>query len=169
MNHYYERYYVKCKKSYLLYNSIYKLCLLVFIANRKQDLLKEDNGFLFFNTFFLANRAELRQFFGLLPVLFSFFIPALSMRSFAEEKKSTSLETLLTLPVTVFDVVAGKFLAVFISGLVLLIPSLFYVLTCFIFGSPDAGPILGGYLGSIFLTAGFSAIGIFASSTTKKV
>lgn len=125
------------------------------------------SGFLFFNTFFLANRAELRQFFGLLPVLFSFFIPALSMRSFAEEKKSTSLETLLTLPVTVFDVVAGKFLAVFISGLVLLIPSLFYVLTCFIFGSPDAGPILGGYLGSIFLTAGFSAIGIFASSTTK--
>lgn len=45
------------------------------------------SGFLFFNTFFLANRAELRQFFGLLPVLFSFFIPALSMRSFAEEKK----------------------------------------------------------------------------------
>ncbi|WP_308686969.1 ABC transporter permease [uncultured Treponema sp.] len=125
------------------------------------------SGFLFFSTFFLANRAELRQFFALLPVLLSFFIPALSMRAFSEEKKSTSLETLLTLPVTVLDVVAGKFLAVFVSALALFVPSLFYVATCFIFGSPDAGPIFTGYLGTFFLTAGFSAIGLFASSTTK--
>lgn len=125
------------------------------------------SGFLFFSTFFLANRAELRQFFALLPVLLSFFIPALSMRAFSEEKKSTSLETLLTLPVTVLDVVAGKFLAVFVSALALFVPSLFYVATCFIFGSPDAGPIFTGYLGALFLTAGFSAIGLFASSTTK--
>lgn len=55
LNHYYESYYVKCKKSYLLYNSIYKLCLLVFIANRKQDLLKEDNGFLLRDTQKLLN------------------------------------------------------------------------------------------------------------------
>lgn len=125
------------------------------------------SGFLFFSTFFLANRAELRQFFALLPVLLSFFIPALSMRTFSEEKKSTSLETLLTLPVTVVDVVAGKFLAVFVSALALFVPSLFYVATCFIFGSPDPGPIFTGYLGTFFLTAGFSAIGLFASSTTK--
>lgn len=125
------------------------------------------SGFLFFSTFFLANRAELRQFFALLPVLLSFFIPALSMRTFSEEKKSTSLETLLTLPVTVVDVVAGKFLAVFVSALALFVPSLFYVATCFIFGSPDPGPIFTGYLGTVFLTAGFSAIGLFASSTTK--
>lgn len=125
------------------------------------------SGFLFFSTFFLANRAELRQFFALLPVLLSFFIPALSMRAFSEEKKSTSLETLLTLPVTVVDVVAGKFLAVFVSALALFVPSLFYVATCFIFGSPDPGPIFTGYLGTFFLTAGFSAIGLFASSTTK--
>ena len=89
------------------------------------------------------------------------------MRAFSEEKKSTSLETLLTLPVTVLDVVAGKFLAVFVSALALFVPSLFYVATCFIFGSPDAGPIFTGYLGALFLTAGFSAIGLFASSTTK--
>lgn len=125
------------------------------------------SGILFFSTFFLANRAELRQFFSLLPVLLSFFIPALTMRMFAEEKKSTSLETLLTLPVTVTDVVAGKFLAAFVSGAVLLLPSVFYVITCFIFGSPDAGPMIGEYLGALFLIAGFSAIGLYASSTTK--
>ncbi len=125
------------------------------------------SGILFFSTFFLANRAELRQFFSLLPVLLSFFIPALTMRMFAEEKKSTSLETLLTLPVTVTDVVAGKFLAAFVSGVVLLVPSVFYVITCFIFGSPDAGPMIGEYLGALFLIAGFSAIGLYASSTTK--
>lgn len=125
------------------------------------------SGILFFNTFFLANRAELREFFLILPVLLSFFIPALTMRLFAEEKRSTSLETLLTLPVTVNDVVLGKFLAAFLSGAIMLIPSLFYVITCCIFGKPDAGPMLGGYLGSLFLIAAFSAVGLFATSTTK--
>ena len=66
------------------------------------------SGFLFFSTFFLQDRAELRNFFSLLPVLFSFFIPALTMKSFAEEKRSGSIETLMTLPVTEFDVVLGN-------------------------------------------------------------
>lgn len=122
---------------------------------------------LFVNTFFLANRAELRNFFAILPVLFSFFIPALTMRLFAEEKRSTSLETLLTLPVTVENVVFGKFFAAFVSGAILLVPSLFYAVTCFIFGSPDAGPMIGGYIGALFLIPSFCAIGLFASSTTK--
>ncbi|WP_147615558.1 ABC transporter permease [Treponema pectinovorum] len=125
------------------------------------------SGFLFFNTFFLANRAELRNFFSLLPILFSFFIPALTMKMFSEEKKSTSIETLLTLPVTVTQVVVGKFLASFICGLSLLAPSLFYALTCFIFGTPDVGPMIASYLGSFLLLASFCSIGLFASSTTK--
>jgi len=89
------------------------------------------------------------------------------MRVFSEEKKSTSIETLLTLPVTVTDVVLGKFLASFISGLSLLAPSLFYAATCFIFGSPDLGPMIASYLGSFFLLAAFCSIGLFASATTK--
>lgn len=125
------------------------------------------SGFMFFSTFFLADRAELRQFFNWLPVTLSFFIPALSMRLFADEKKSGSIETLMTLPVTNFDVVLGKYLASFISGIAMLIPTLFYVVTCVIFGRPDAGPILGGYIGSIFLIAAFSAVGVFASACTK--
>lgn len=125
------------------------------------------SGFMFFSTFFLANRAELRNFFGLLPITLSFFVPALTMRLFSEEKRSGSIETLMTLPVTSFDVVMGKFLASFITGASMLVPTLFYVVTCAIFGRPDFGPILCGYLGALFLIAAFSAIGIFASSVTK--
>ncbi|MBR1403874.1 MAG: ABC transporter permease [Treponema sp.] len=125
------------------------------------------SGFLFFNTFFLINRAELRQFFGLLPIILSFFIPALTMRLLAEEKRSGSYETLLTLPVTEVQIVTGKFLASFVAGAVMLVPTLCYAITCYIFGKPDAGPMIGGYLGALFLIASFSAIGLFASSVTK--
>ncbi|HOC30258.1 MAG TPA: ABC-2 transporter permease, partial [Treponemataceae bacterium] len=87
------------------------------------------SGFLFFPTFFLINRAELRNFFQLLPVLFSFFIPALTMRVLSEESRSGSLETLLTLPVSGADVVASKFLSVlvFIAGM--LLPTAVYVVS----------------------------------------
>lgn len=125
------------------------------------------SGFIFFSTFFLQNRAELRSFFSLLPVLLSFFIPALTMRVFAEEKRVGSIETLMTLPVTETNVVAGKFLAVFIETLVMIAPTLFYVVAAEIFGEPDYGPIVGGYIGAIFLCACFVAIGLFASSATK--
>ncbi len=125
------------------------------------------SGFLFFSTFFLSGRAELRGFFQTLPMVFSFFIPALTMRVFSEENRSGSMETLVTLPVTDMDIVVGKYLASFISSVVLLVPTLFYVLACCIFGKPDAGPLIGGYLGAIFLASSFSAIGVFASSVTK--
>lgn len=125
------------------------------------------SGFMFFSTFFLSNRAELRNFFSFLPLLLSFFIPALTMRLFAEERRVGSIETLLTLPLTETNVVLGKFLAAFIEALFLIIPTLVYVITADIFGSPDYGPIIGGYIGAIFLCAAFTAIGLFASSITK--
>jgi ABC-2 type transport system permease protein len=124
-------------------------------------------GILFFATFFLQNRAELRNYFTLLPVLLSFFIPALTMRIFAEEKRSGSIETLMTLPVTETDVTTGKWLAAFISSAVMIAPTLLYIIPVAIFGKPDAGPIVGGFLGALFLCAAFSAIGMFASSITK--
>ncbi len=124
-------------------------------------------GILFFTTFFLQNRAELRQFFVYLPILLSFFVPALTMRIFAEERRVGSIETLMTLPVTEADVVTGKYLASFLGTLIMLAPTLFYVVTAEIFGSPDYGPIIGGYLGAIFLCASYTAIGIFATSITK--
>ena len=125
------------------------------------------SGLFFFSTFFLSKRAELRGFFSLLPILLSFFVPALTMKLFSEEKRIGSLETLLTLPITDFEAVFGKFLAAFLTSAAMLVPTLFYVITAYIFGLPDAGPIIGGYLGALFLCAAFSAIGIFASSITK--
>ena len=124
-------------------------------------------GILFYTTFFLYDRAELRQYFSSLPLLLSFFIPALTMRIIAEERRVGSLETLMTLPVTELDVVTGKYLASFLSTLIMLAPTLFYILPAVIFGSPDFGPIIGGYVGAVFLCASYTAIGIFATSVTK--
>ncbi len=124
-------------------------------------------GVMFFTTFFLQNRANMRNFFSLLPILFSFFIPALTMRLYSEEKKSGSIETLMTLPVTELQVVTGKFLAAFISSAIMLAPTLLYLVSILFFGKPDIGPIIGGYIGAIFLCSAFSAIGVFASSVTK--
>lgn len=124
-------------------------------------------GVMFFTTFFLQNRADMRNLFSLLPMLFSFFIPALTMRLFAEEKKSGSIETLMTLPVKEGEVVLGKYLAALISSLIMLAPTLIYLVSILFFGKPDLGPIIGGYIGAIFLCACYSAIGVFASSITK--
>ena len=125
------------------------------------------NGLLFFAAFFLQYRADLRNFFSMLPILLSFFIPAITMRVLAEEKRIGSIETLMTLPVREIDVVTGKYLAILIEALVMLAPTLFYVITAEIFGSPDYGPIIGGYAGAIFICAAFAAIGLFSSSITK--
>lgn len=125
------------------------------------------SSFLFFSEFFLRNMAELREFFVRLPILFSFFIPALTMRLFAEERKDGSLETLMTLPVTAIDVVTGKFLGAFAFSVVMLVPTLAYVVTASLFGTLDGGVVFAGYLGALFLSAAFTAVGLFASVMTK--
>lgn len=125
------------------------------------------SGILFFSTFFLNGRAELRNYFSLLPILLSLFAPALTMRLFSEELRSGSFETLMTLPVTEAQVVIGKFLAAFVTSAAMILPTLFYVVTACVFGQPDAGPIVGGYIGALFLCAAYSAVGIFASGMTK--
>lgn len=122
------------------------------------------SGILFFTTFFLNRMAEMRAFFQYLPYYFAFFVPAITMRVFSEENKSGSFETLVTLPVTSTDIVLGKYLASFISTLALLVPSLFYVIALYIAGSPDLGPLAGGYIGAVFLAAAFSSIGVYSSS-----
>ncbi|HNV46436.1 MAG TPA: ABC-2 transporter permease [Spirochaetota bacterium] len=125
------------------------------------------SGYLFFDTFFLFGRSELRGFFELLPITFSIFIPALTMRLFAEEKHSGSFEILMTLPVTTLEAVLGKFLGATAFVGIMLAPTLFYAISVALVGSPDIGPIVGGYLGALLLGATFAAIGIFASTLTK--
>ncbi len=124
-------------------------------------------GLIFFSTFFIIKRSELRPFFNLLPYVLSIFVPALTMRIFAEEKKSGSFETLMTMPVTEFQVVAGKYLAALISAAVMVAPTVFYAVTVRIFGEIDYGPVIGGYTGTVFLCAAYSAIGVYCSACTK--
>lgn len=124
-------------------------------------------GILVFSVFFLQDRAELRNYFSYLPLLLSFFVPALTMRIFAEERRVGSMETLMTLPVTEVQVVTGKYLAAFLGTLVMIAPTLLYIIPAEVFGSPDYGPIIGGFLGAVFLCASYTAIGIFATSLTN--
>ena len=124
-------------------------------------------GWFFFTTFFLFNQANVRNFFALLPIIFSFVVPAITMRLFSEELNVGSYEILLTMPVTFWDVVLGKFLAgvAFVSAM--LIPTLAYPITVSFLGNLDWGPVVGGYIGAVLLGAAFSAIGLFASSLTR--
>ncbi|MGD9022749.1 MAG: ABC-2 transporter permease [Deltaproteobacteria bacterium] len=124
-------------------------------------------GWFFFTTFFLYNQADLRNFFALLPLTFSFVIPAVTMRLFSEELNVGSYEILLTMPVTFRDVVLGKYLAAVAFIVAMLIPTLAYPVAVSFLGQLDWGPVLGGYLGSILLGGTFSAIGLFASSLTR--
>jgi ABC-2 type transport system permease protein len=124
-------------------------------------------GWFFFTTFFLVNQANLRTFFGLLPIIFSFIIPAITMRLFAEELNVGSYEILITMPVTFLDIILGKFLAsvLFISAI--LVPTLAYPVFISFLGQLDWGPVVGGYVGAVLLGAAYSAIGLFASSLTR--
>jgi ABC-2 type transport system permease protein len=124
-------------------------------------------GWFFFMTFFLQNQASLRDFFALLPITFSFVIPAITMRLFSEELNVGSYEILLTMPVTFRDVIVGKFLAAVALVVTMLVPTFAYPLTVSFLGQLDWGPVWGGYVGAVLLGAAFSAIGIFASSVTR--
>ena len=125
------------------------------------------SGWFFFATFFLFNQAEMRNFFGLLPVLFSLVVPAVTMRLFSEELNTGSYELLLTLPVSVTDVVIGKFAAAVAFVGLMLLPTLSYGVFVSFHGDLDWGPVLGGYLGAFLLGATFASVGLFASSLTR--
>ena len=122
---------------------------------------------LFFSVFFLFDRAEMRQFFGSLPVLLALLMPALAMRLVAEERRRGTWEVLSTLPVRNTDVVIAKFLAVWVTGLFLLLPTVIFAVTVAGFGRLDPGPVIGGYLGAALLAAAYGAVGVFASSVAR--
>lgn len=115
--------------------------------------------------------ANLDTLFEVSPMVFMFLIPAVTMRSFAEEKQSGTIELLATKPVTDWQIVSGKFLACLALVVFALLPTaLYYVSVCQLGDPPgnlDSGGILGSYIGLVFLAAGFTAIGVFASSLTN--
>jgi ABC-2 type transport system permease protein len=124
-------------------------------------------GWLFFSAFFLFNQANLRGFFGLLPITLSFLVPAITMRLFSEELNVGSYEILLTLPVTSVEVILGKFLASVAFIAAMLIPTVAYPISVSFLGQLDWGPVAGGYIGALLLGGAFSAVGLFASSLTR--
>ena len=121
----------------------------------------------FFRDFFLNEEASLRSLFESLPLYFLFFVPAVAMRLWSEERKLGTVELLLTLPVRDADVVFGKFLAGI--GLIALSLALTFplVVTVSLLGHPDLGVIFASYLGALFLGAAYLAIGFFVSSLTE--
>jgi ABC-2 type transport system permease protein len=124
-------------------------------------------GWFFFSTFFLYGQAEMRAFFSLLPIIFSFIIPAITMRLFSEEFNTGSYELLFTLPVSSMNIILGKFLAASAFASIMLVPTFFYGLFISFLGDLDWGPVIGGYVGAVLMGAAFSAIGLFASSITR--
>ncbi|PHN08421.1 gliding motility-associated ABC transporter permease subunit GldF [Flavilitoribacter nigricans] len=117
------------------------------------------------------NYASLDQLFLMAPLVFMFLIPAVTMRSFAEEQQNGTIELLTTRPLSDLSIVLGKFLACLILVVFALLPTLLYYLTVYRLGAPtgnlDSGAIAGSYFGLIFLAAIFVSIGIFASSLTS--
>lgn len=124
-------------------------------------------NWLFFNNFFLAAQASMRNYFAFLPWIFLFLSPAVTMRLWAEEKKSGTIELLLTLPLTDWQVVLAKFFSSLAFLSISLLLSLTIPASIAFLGNLDAGPIFGGYLGALFLGGSYLALGLFISSLTK--
>lgn len=125
------------------------------------------SGYLF--ALILANgkEASLRGLIQNVSVLFLFIVPAITMRLLAEEQSTGTVELLLTNPVQEWEIVTGKFLASMLLLLTILVLTLLFPVFLYIFGSPDTGPIITGYVGVILQAGAFMAVGLFASSLTK--
>ena len=115
--------------------------------------------------------ADMSPFFTLAPWILIFLIPAVTMRSFSDEKKQGTLELLLTKPLSLWQIVNGKFLGAFLLIVIAIIPTFIYVYAISSLGSPegniDMGSTIGSYFGLLFLIAGYSAIGIFTSTLSE--
>ncbi|MBO4402799.1 MAG: gliding motility-associated ABC transporter permease subunit GldF [Bacteroidales bacterium] len=114
--------------------------------------------------------ADINGLFDIAPIVFLLLIPAITMRSFAEERKTGTIELLLTYPITDMKIILAKYFASIVLVVISLIPTLVYFFTVYQLGYPkgniDMGAMWGSYLGLLFLGATFASIGIFVSSMT---
>ncbi len=123
-------------------------------------------GWFFTSNLFLGGVVTMRNVFDIIPFIFLFFIPAITMRSFAEEKKTGTIELLLTKPITDLDIVIGKFLAALALTAVALLFTWIYVISLSFIGKLDFGAVTGAYIGLLLMAGVYISIGIFASSLT---
>jgi ABC-2 type transport system permease protein len=124
-------------------------------------------GYLFFTQLFLEKQADMRGFFNIMPLLFMFLIPAITMRLLADEKSSGTLELLITMPVRDWEVVVGKFLAAMALLCTAIGLTLVFAITVKSLGPLDRGPTIGGYLGLVLMGGAYVSIGVMASSLTR--
>lgn len=121
----------------------------------------------YFGDFYDRGQADLNPFFTFHPWLFLFFVPALAMRLWAEERRSGTIELLMTLPIEPHEAVVGKFLAAWAFTCLAIALTFPIWITVNYLGSPDNGVILAAYVGSAFMAGGFLAVGSFVSAITK--
>jgi len=118
-----------------------------------------------------AGFADVNTFFFLAPWLLLFLIPAITMRSFADEYQTGTIELLKTLPISNSQIVLGKFLASLILVIIAIVPTFIYVYTINSLASPsgsiDMGPIIGSYIGLLLMASSYIAIGLFTSTLAK--
>jgi ABC-2 type transport system permease protein len=115
--------------------------------------------------------ADLSPFFTISPWILIFLIPAVTMRSFSDEKKQGTIELLMTKPISIWEIVSGKFFGAFLLIVIAIIPTFIYVYVINSLGMPtgniDMGSTMGSYFGLLFLIAGYTAIGIFTSTLSE--
>lgn len=115
--------------------------------------------------------ADLTPFFTISPWILIFLIPAVTMRSFSDEKKQGTIELLLTKPLSVWQIVNGKFLGAFLLIVIAIIPTFIYVYVVSLLGMPagniDMGSTIGSYFGLLFLVAAYTSVGIFTSTLSE--
>jgi len=117
--------------------------------------------------FYERGQADLSSFFNFHPWLYLFLVPAISMRLWAEERKTGSIELLMTMPITAWQAVLGKYLAAWaFTGIALALTFPVWITVNYL-GNPDNGAILAGYIGSFLMAGGFLAIGACLSATTR--
>jgi ABC-2 type transport system permease protein len=113
------------------------------------------------------NEFVIHPFFGTISVVLLLLVPLITMRLFADERKSYTAELLFTLPVRIISIIIGKYLSSLLLFGIMIILSAAYILVLVKYGNPDLGPILSGYLGLFLMGGSFLAVGIFASSLTE--
>jgi ABC-2 type transport system permease protein len=125
------------------------------------------SGSLFFNELFIGGQADMRGFFGLAPLLLFIIVPFLTMRLIAEERSQGTLELLLTMPITDWEVVLGKFLAVLGLLAVLTVLTVPFAVTVSMLGPLDKGATVAAYFGMLLMCGTYAAIGLMASAFTR--
>jgi ABC-2 type transport system permease protein len=121
----------------------------------------------FFQRYFSMDQATLRPYFGIFPIIFIFVVPVITMKSWAEERKTGTVELLLTMPFTEWDLVLGKFFSALCMLTVMLVLTLPLPLSLLSLGSFDAGTVICEYLGAFLLCASATALGLLLSCLSK--